>query len=317
MKGMKNFFREYTVFIVCALLMVVPSITSQYVFYVFERGVQNAFLVIGLVILIGYSGMMTLGSAAHLAIGGYAYGIYCLLGLPPVLSAAIAVATATLLGTLLAFPAFKLSGPFLVVTTVGFGEITRILILNLQSLTGGAYGLSGYPVVSQAMQKYLYYGMVALLLLVILAVRRLGRSRIGLALKAVRQDQVAAEVMGVHIKRAKVAAYALSSLLAGLSGVFLANLTGYLSPDSFTGSESATYLLMTVMGGMSNPTGAAVSSVGITALPEVLRFLYSSRLMVYSLALLIYIRVKWGRKRRVALVKPSAQGAPKPKGGES
>ena len=71
--------------------MVVPSITSQYVFYVFERGVQNAFLVIGLVILIGYSGMMTLGAAAHLAIGGYAYGIYCLLGLPPVLSAAIAV----------------------------------------------------------------------------------------------------------------------------------------------------------------------------------------------------------------------------------
>ena len=127
-------------------------------------------------------------------------------------------------------------------------------------------------------------------------------SRIGLALKATRQDEVAAEVMGVNVKRAKMVAFALSAMLAGLSGVFLANLAGYLSPDSFTAAESSTYLLMVVMGGMNSAIGVIISSIVVTWLPEVLRFLSSSRLLVYSLVLLVYLRINYVPSTRAIVV---------------
>lgn len=298
--------RKYALLIVMLLLLAAPSVTSQYEFYIVQRGVQNAIHVLGLLILIGYSGMLSLGSAALLATGAYTYGILLVkVGLSPWLGAALAVAFTTLIGTGLALPAFRLAGPFLVVTTVGFGEIVRILILNMEPITGGAYGLAGFAKLLPN-QRWVYYLMVAVLFLIAVAVRRIGESRLGLALKSLREDEVAAEVMGVDVRRAKMVSFALSAMLAGLSGVFLANLTGYLSPDSFTAAESASYLLMVVMGGMQSVVGAIVSSIIITSLPEVLRFLSSSRLLVYSLVLLVYLRLNWvktGRGSLAGLVK--------------
>ena len=291
--------RRHALLIIALLLLMAPHVTSQYEFYVVERGVQNAIHVLGLLILIGYSGMLSLGSAALLATGAYTYGILLVkLGLSPWLGAVLAVAFTTALGTGLALPAFRLSGPFLVVTTVGFGEIVRILLLNLEPVTGGAYGLSGFANLLPD-PTGVYYLMVVVLFLVAVATERIGKSRLGLALKALREDEVAAQVMGVDVRRAKMVAFALSAMLAGLSGVFLANLTGYLSPDSFTSAESATYLLMVVMGGMQSVVGALISSLVITSLPEVLRFLSSSRLLVYSLVLLVYLRLNWVRSRRL------------------
>ncbi len=290
--------RKRALLIIGLILLVLPHITSQYEFYVVQRGVQNAILVLGLLILIGYSGMLSLGSAALLATGAYTYGILLVkLGMSPWLGMVLAVAFTTLVGTGLALPAFRLAGPFLVVTTVGFGEIVRILLLNLEPITGGAYGLEGYANLFSD-PLWVYYLMVITLMLVSVATERIGKSRLGLALKAIRQDEVAAEVMGVDVRRAKLVAFALSAMLAGLSGVFLANLTGYVSPDSFTSAESTTYLLMVVMGGMQSVVGAIISALVITSLPEVLRFLSSSRLLVYSLVLLIYLRMNWVKSNR-------------------
>jgi branched-chain amino acid transport system permease protein len=292
--------RRHALLIIALLLLMAPHVTSQYEFYVVERGVQNAIHVLGLLILIGYSGMLSLGSAALLATGAYTYGILLVkLGLSPLLGAVLAVAFTTAVGTGLALPAFRLAGPFLVVTTVGFGEIVRILLLNLEPVTGGAYGLAGFANLLPD-PNAVYYLMVVVLFLVAVATERIGRSRLGLALKALREDEVAAQVMGVDVRRAKMVAFALSAMLAGLSGVFLANLTGYLSPDSFTSAESATYLLMVVMGGMQSVVGAVISSLVITSLPEVLRFLSSSRLLVYSLVLLVYLRLNWVRTRSLS-----------------
>ena len=178
--------------------------------------------------------------------------------------------------------------------------LIHILILNLESITGGAYGIDGYAKLLPS-AKWIYYLMVAVLIFIAIVTRRIGNSQLGLAMKSIRQDAVAAEVMGVDVRRAKIVSYALSAMLAGLSGVFLANLTGYLSPDSFTSAESTTYLLMVVMGGMHSAVGAVVSSILLTLLPEVLRFLDTSRLLVYSLVLLIYIRVKYVKSSRPIL----------------
>ena len=289
----KAFLRRHALLLISLALLIVPEVTSQYEFYVVQRGVQNAIHVLGLVILIGYTGLMSLGSAALLATGAYVYGIFLVrFGLSPLLGTIIAVIFTTAVGTALAFPAFRLSGPFLAVTTVGFGEIVRILILNLEPLTNGPYGLSGFqPVASTT--RGIYYLMVLALFLVAIATERVGRSRLGLALKAVREDEVAAQVMGVNVRRAKMVSNALAAALAGLSGVFLASLTGYLNPDSFTSNESTTYLLMVVMGGMNSVFGTIVSSLVVTVLPEFLRFLTTSRLLVYSLVLLVYLRVHY------------------------
>lgn len=293
--------RRHALLIIALLLLAVPHFTSQYEFYVVQRGVQNAIHVLGLLILIGYSGMLSLGSAALLATGAYTYAVLLVrLSLPPWIGAILSVAFTTLVGTGLALPAFRLAGPFLVVTTVGFGEIVRILILNLEPLTGGAYGIYGFSSLLPD-SLWVYYLMVASLFLVSVGTERISRSRLGLALRALKEDEVAAEVMGVNVRRAKLVAFALSAMLAGLSGVFLANLTGYLSPDSFTSAESATYLLMVVMGGMHSVVGAVLSSLFITSLPEVLRFLSSSRLLVYSLVLLVYLRMNWVKSGRQPL----------------
>jgi len=288
---LQQVFKRYGLLILGILLLVAPLVSAQYQFYVLERGVQNAIHVMGLLILIGYSGMLSLGSAGLLATGAYAYALLLLkLGFSPWLGAIFAVVITTLVGLCLAFPAFRLSGPFLAVTTIGFGEIIRILILNLEPITGGAYGVSGYSKLF-ANELHVYFFMVVALICIAIGTERLGRSRIGLALKATKEDEIAAEVMGVNVKRAKVVAFALSAMLAGLSGVILANLAGYLSPDSFTSAESSSYLLMVVMGGMNSAIGVIVSSIVVTWLPEVLRFLSSSRLLVYSLVLLVYLRI--------------------------
>jgi branched-chain amino acid transport system permease protein len=298
----RQVFKTYGLLILGVVLLTAPLVSAQYQFYVLERGVQNAIHVMGLLILIGYSGMLSLGSAGLLATGAYAYALLLLkVGMSPWVAAILAIAITTLVGLILAFPAFRLSGPFLAVTTVGFGEIIRILILNLEPLTGGAYGVAGFKKLLPN-DLLVYYAMVAALVLVAVATSRLGRSRIGLALKAVRQDEVAAEVMGVHVKRVKMVAFALSAMLAGMSGVFLANLAGYLSPDSFTSAESSSYLLMVVMGGMNSSIGVIISSIIVTWLPEVLRFLSSSRLLVYSLVLLVYLRINYVPSTRASVL---------------
>lgn len=285
--------RRHALLIIVLILFFVPFMMSQYEYYVLQRGVQNIIHVIGLLILIGYGGMLSLGNVAFLALGAYIYAILLVkLGLSPWLGMLIAIGFTTLMGIGLAFPSFKLRGPFLGVTTMGFGEIVRILLLNLEPITGGAYGLSGYANLLPNSQ-WIYYLMLVTIVLVVIGAQRICKSKLGLVLNSIKEDEVAAEVIGIDVKRAKLVAFALSAMLGGLSGVFLANLMGYISPDCFTSAESATYLLMVVMGGMKSVIGTLISTIAVTSLPEILRFLSSSRLLVYSLILLIYIRLNW------------------------
>lgn len=286
-----NFIKNNILLIVVLLLALVPLVgVPSYQFYIIERGLQNAIIVISLVILLGYTGLLSLGHAGLLAVGSYTYGILVVTyNVNPWIALVIAPIFTAMLGGLLGFPSFKLSGPFLVVTTIAFGEIVRILILNWDTFTGGPYGLSNIEsLISNS--KLMYYFLLVVVYLIAVATRRLSVSRIGLAFKAIKEDEVAAEVMGVNVRRYKLLAFTISSFLAGLSGALFASLTSYLNPDSFTFAESATYLLMVVLGGMSNVTGAVLSSLAVTALPEILRFMARSRMVIYSLVLLLIIR---------------------------
>lgn len=286
-----NNLKKNILLIITLLLALIPIIgVPSYQFYIIERGLQNAIIVISLVILLGYTGQLSLGHAGLLAAGAYAYGILTVsYNVNPWIALIIAPIFTALIGALLGIPSFKLSGPFLVVTTIALGETIRILILNLEKLTRGPYGLMGIPLLIPD-SKMMYYFILIAVYLISVTTSRLSVSKIGLAFKAIKEDEVAAEVMGVNVKRYKLLAFTISSFLAGLSGVLFANLTSYLNPDSFTFADSATFLLMTVLGGMSSVPGAVLSSLAVTALPEILRFMARSRMVIYALILLLVIR---------------------------
>jgi branched-chain amino acid transport system permease protein len=272
------------------LLAAIPLTgVPAYQFYILERGMQNSLVVLSLVILLGYTGQLSLGQAGLVAVGAYTYGILCVnYGLSPWLGLVLAPMATGLVGVVLGFPSFKLKGPFLVVNTIAFSEIVRILILNNEKLTGGPFGLNRIPTILDGLP--LYYFMLLAAFLAAVATLRLSRSHIGLALKAIREDEVAADAMGVHVRNYKLLAFVISAVLAGASGVFFANMAGYLNPDSFTFNESSTYLLMVVLGGMDRVTGGLLSSLAVTSLPEALRFMARSRMVVYSLILLLVLR---------------------------
>jgi branched-chain amino acid transport system permease protein len=272
------------------VLLLIPLLgVPSYQFYILERGLQNVLVVLSLVILLGYTGQLSLGQAGLVAVGAYTYGILCVnFGLSPWLGLIAAPLATGLVGLILGFPSFKLTGPFLVVNTIAFSEIVRILILNNEKLTGGPFGLNRIPTIFDGLK--LYYFMLVVAFLAAIGTLRLSRSYIGLAFKAIREDEIAAESMGVHVRNFKLLAFIISAVLAGISGVFFANMSGYLNPDSFTFNESSTYLLMVVLGGMSNVGGGILSSFAVTSLPEALRFMVRSRMVVYSIILLLMVR---------------------------
>lgn len=277
----------HPIFFVLALIPVTGL--PAYQFYIIERGIQNALAVLSLVVLLGYTGQLSLGQSGLVAVGAYAYGILCVnYGVSPWLSLLAAPLLAGLVGLILGIPSFKLTGPFLAVSTIAFSEIVRILILNTETFTGGPFGLNKIPAILGGLG--LYYFMLAVAYLMAIATLRLSVSHIGLAFKAIREDEVTAEVMGVNVRGMKLLAFVISSVLAGLSGVFFANLAGYLNPDSFTFNESSTYLLMVVLGGMGNVTGGILSAFAVTSLPEALRFMERGRMVVYAIILLLVLR---------------------------
>lgn len=289
MKKAMSLLSKNSAFIILGVLALLPLLgMSDYQFYMIARGLQNSLVTLSLVILLGFTGQLSLGHAGLVAVGAYTFGIMTVnWGLSPWLALIVGPVLAGLIGVVLGVPSFKLSGPFLVVITIAFGEIIRLLILNAE-ITGGPFGLRGIRPMLGRIQ--LYYFMLAVVALVTLLTIRLKNSFVGLALQSIRDDEVAAEIMGVNIRKYKLIAFVISASLAGLSGVLFANLTGYLNPDTFTFNMSATFLLTVVMGGMTSPTGAILSSIVVTSLPEILRFLERSRMVFYGLVLFIYIR---------------------------
>lgn len=306
------------VHLIFLVLAVVPATgLPAYQFYIIERGIQNALAVLSLVVLLGYTGQLSLGQSGLVAVGAYTYGILCVnYGVSPWLSLLAAPLVAGLVGLILGIPSFKLTGPFLAVSTIAFSEIVRILILNTEKFTGGPFGLNKIPAILGGLG--LYYFMLGVAYLMAVGTLRLSESHIGLAFKAIREDEITAEVMGVNVRGMKLLAFVISSVLAGLSGVFFANLAGYLNPDSFTFNESSTYLLMVVLGGMGNVTGGILSAFAVTSLPEVLRFMERGRMVVYAVILLLVLRysrvLTVENLRRIARrLRPKADGAGAPK----
>ncbi|HHY92324.1 MAG TPA: branched-chain amino acid ABC transporter permease [Firmicutes bacterium] len=224
----------------------------------------NVILSLGLNLVSGFTGQLSLGHAAFMGIGAYTAALLTKAGQPflPALVAGGLLAAAA--GAVIGVPTLRLRGDYLAIATLGFGEILRVLAIN-QKFTGGPVGLRAIP-------GYTTLPLVLVCVaLTYLSLWRLLRSRLGRAFIAVREDELAADAMGIDTTRTKILAFALGAFYAGVAGGLYAHYIRYVNPNNFGFMRSIEILSMVVLGGMGSLPGAALGAVVMSILPELLR----------------------------------------------
>jgi branched-chain amino acid transport system permease protein len=229
-------------------------------------------------------GLLTVANAAFMGIGAYTASLLTLRSEWPFL---IAVTGGALMPALVALmigrPTLRLTGVYLAMATLAFGEVVRILLLNAEDLTGGALGLNGIPQLTHGFHVAIAVGVTLYGLL------RLAGSRVGRAMIAICQDETATELMGINVRAYKLFAFVAGAALAGLAGVLNAHFTFFISPNEYGFERGVEILAMGVLGGTGSPWGAVVGGVLITLLPELLRGLGHYRPLINGLILILII----------------------------
>lgn len=250
---------------------------------------------LGLTVLLGYSGQISLAQAAFFGIGAYTFAILGVHdGVPFWLAAIAAVAVAAVFGLVLGMISLRLASHYLALVTIGFQIITQLVLANWHALTGGPDGISNIPRPSLfgfALQtdEQFYWVSLAVLALAAYVVYRLRNSRLGGALLALREDEIAAAAYGISVFRTKVMAFSIAAALGGLGGVLYASGSLYISPDVFSFYQSVSFFAMVLVGGRESIVGTILGSGLVTFLPEVLRFLQSYTVAVYGLLIVVVV----------------------------
>ena len=274
--------------------ILVGSLLGPYWVRILDFCLLYALLALGLNIVVGYAGLLDLGYIAFYAVGAY---VFALLASPHFdlhwsgwMILPLAAIAASFAGVLLGTPTLRLRGDYLAIVTLGFGEIVRLFMNNLDrpiNITNGPQGISGIDPLSVAgvslggslhlgsltlssAQLY-FYLLLALVVLAIVLCRRLETSRIGRAWVAIREDEIAAQAMGINTRNMKLLAFAMGAVFGGVGGALFASFQGFVSPESFTLMESVMVLCMVVLGGMGHIPGVLLGAVLLTLTPELLR----------------------------------------------
>jgi branched-chain amino acid transport system permease protein len=271
-----------------AILALPLLVRNNYYLHVINLAGIYTLITIGLNLLSGYTGQVSMGQAGFFAIGTYVAALLAInFGLPFWAASIAALLVTAVCGALIAVPAMRLSGPYLVLATVGFGEIVRLVLLNWTPVTKGAAGLTGIPLPTIfgwrcSSEPQFYYLILSIVLLGTYVAYRLAHSKVGRTFAAIREDELAAETMGVRINRYKSAAFILSAVYAGMAGALYGVFSGVASPDNFTFDDSVAFLCMSVIGGGRTIAGAIIGSFMLTGLSEALRALQAYRLILYG-----------------------------------
>ena len=294
---------------IAVALAVLPFVYADpYVMQTLTNAWLYAMLGLSLTLIAGTAGLISLGHAALLAIGGYASALLAInFGMPVALAIFLAGLIAAALGTLLVFPSFRLRGHYFSIATLAVGEIVSLVILNWDGLTRGPIGLSGIPPLSlfgvelESAQSVYWFALAVLVVLVMLQFRLLA-SHLGRVLRAVRDDDVAARSYGIRLDRYKALAFAFGSFAAGIAGAVSAHQYSYINHETFTAQLSILALTIVILGGMGNVVGAIVGSVLLIGLSEVLRVVSGLhigayevpdlRILVYGITLLLLVRFR-------------------------
>ena len=255
-------------------------------------------LALSLNLLNGYVGLLSIGHAAFYGIGAYASAKLVMeAGLPFLLAMPAAGFIAGLFGYLIAKPTLRLSGIYMTLATLGFNMIFFLVLQNWMSFTNGPLGIMDIPPPSifgfQIESRLQYYYLIFfLVLLTVGSMHRLMTCRFGRALVGIRENELAAEAMGVHTTRYKIQAFVLAAFYAGIAGSYYAHFVKYISPDSFYIYESFILLAMLAFGGQGNLIGPLVGAAILIIIPEIFRFLQEYRMLVYGSILVVMMLVR-------------------------
>lgn len=298
---MVNRFDKYKVFsylinlvLIVGVYLVFDALFQSNVINRYYQGVIkfvgiNVILAVSLNLTTGILGELTLGHAGFMSIGAYVGAIFTkamVAGDIMIPEAAFPIAilfggaAAALCGLIIGIPTLRLKGDYLAIITLGFGEIIRVIITNLE-ITGGAKGLSRIPRVASF--EYAYVILVA----VVIFMFTLGGSRHGRAIVSIREDAIAAEASGIPTTFYKSMAFSLAAFFAGVAGAVYAHHVGTLDPAAFGFNRSIEILVMVVLGGMGSITGSVLAAIVLTLLPELLREFSEYRMLAYSFLLVV------------------------------
>ena len=285
---------------VAAALLFPQLGVKNYYLHIAVLSLLHILLALGLNLIAGYAGQLSLAHAAFFGIGAYTTALLTLNQHWSFwLAAPIGAVVAGLVAVAIGLPTLRLKGPYFVISSMGFGEIVRLIFLNWQSVTRGPNGLPGIPAPDPINLGFVkltfesrmesYYLILFVLFGVLILYYNLVNSRIGRALRAIRNDYIAAQVMGIHIAFYRILAFAGGAALAGLTGALYSGYIRFISPDTFTSGESINILIMMVIGGMGTIVGPIIGAVAITYLLETMRVFAEYRLVIYGLLMFIVI----------------------------
>lgn len=283
------------VLVLMAALPLVPFVVtlSPYVMNIVMQAVTYAIAVLGLVVVLGYTGQINLAQAAFFGLGAYAVGLGTVTwGMSFWVSLLLGVGAATAAGFLLGLTTLRLGGHYLAMITISFQQIVDLVLVNWKDVTQGPDGISGIarPTLFgwQLSDDRAYLLLcVAVLYATLLLVRWLPNTRLGRAMQAVRENQLAAEVTGVNTLMVKAVAFTLSASLAGIAGGLFAAGFAYISPDNFNFARSIEFLTMGLLGGIQSAIGAVLGTGLLIVMPEWLRFLKEVYMAVYGIAVIL------------------------------
>jgi branched-chain amino acid transport system permease protein len=285
------------------LLVVAPFVVgNQYWLRVIVLIGIYVMLSLGLNVIVGFSGVLDLGFIAFYGIGAYVAALLMVnFGWSFWLVLPVSITAGAVAGVLRGWPTLRLSGDYLAIVTLGFGEIVRMTFANWVSLTNGPMGIRGLEAPSifglslgfdnaRGGWTGLYFLMLVMVALTVLVCHRVRRSRVGRALLAIRENETAAACMGVHLSHYKSIAYAIGGGIGGAAGALFAGFNLFVSPNSFLFFESAIVLCMVVVGGMGSIAGAIVGAVILGAFPEILRLVADFRYLIFG-ALMVAVAI--------------------------
>jgi branched-chain amino acid transport system permease protein len=271
-----------------AALAALPLALSAYWINLLTLALIYSLAVYSINLLSGFTGLLSFGQAAFVGLGAYTYGVLTVGGTLPLAAAAAGIALPGVVGVLLALPAARLRGQYMAIGTLGFGVLVAQLLNNLVAVTRGPMGLLGIRSLTLSRLEWYYAALAASLAGAAALTLLERRTYLGLVLKAVKHDEIAAAASGVAVFPVKIFAFAASALLAGLCGVLLAANLRFLTPDLFGTAESFRYLMMAVVGGIGSAAGSLLAALLLTLVPELLRTLGETnvRLLVYGAVVL-------------------------------
>jgi len=275
-----------------AALLLLPWFSPEHITYVFSLIFIYSIGVLGQNLLIGYTGQISFGQAGFLAIGAYTFGHLSKLGVPWPIGFIAGGIAAGLFGIVVGFPSLRLKGPYLAIATLGFGIAVYQIFVNSELLSGGRMGIiieKLEPILGLSRVNFNYYFNFLFAALFTLLTYNIVSSYMGRAFIAIRDNDIAAEVIGVNLTRYKLLSFAISSFYTGIQGALYGLFIGYLEPNMFTFMESITLFVAVIIGGLASVEGSIMGAAFVILVPQLLSSYKEMVPIIYGITILIIL----------------------------